>query len=32
MGSRGFLWVCIMGSQNILSSDYESNISVHNSL
>jgi hypothetical protein len=28
MGSRGFLWVWIMGSQNVMGSDYGSNISV----
>jgi hypothetical protein len=27
MGSRGFLWGWIMGSQNIMGSDYGSNIS-----
>jgi hypothetical protein len=27
MGSRGFLWVRIMGSENVMSSDYGSNIS-----
>ncbi len=28
MGSRGFLWVWVMGSQNVMGSDYGSNISV----
>ncbi len=28
MGSRGFLWVRIMGSQNVMGSDYGSNIRV----
>ncbi len=28
MGLRGFLWVLIMGSQNIMGLDYGSNISV----
>jgi hypothetical protein len=27
MGLRGFLWVWIMGSQNVMGSDYGSNIS-----
>jgi hypothetical protein len=28
LGLRGFLWVRIMGSQNVLGSGYGSNISV----
>jgi hypothetical protein len=27
MGSRGFLWIWIMGSQNVMGLDYGSNIS-----
>jgi hypothetical protein len=31
LGSRGFLWVRIMGSQNVLGSGYGSNITVSSS-